>query len=122
MPRGDRTGPNGLGSMTGRAAGYCAGYSVPSYANPISGRGRGFGFGRGLGRGRGCGNGFGQRGAGYPYAYGNAYNAVPYASEITPQQEADMLKGQAKAMQDEIAAINERIKELESVSKSQNDE
>jgi len=26
MPRGDGTGPWGLGPMTGRAAGYCAGY------------------------------------------------------------------------------------------------
>ena len=39
MPAGDRTGPLGLGPMTGRAAGYGAGYPVPGYANPISGRG-----------------------------------------------------------------------------------
>ena len=39
MPAGDRTGPLGLGPMTGRAAGYCAGYPVPGYANPIPGRG-----------------------------------------------------------------------------------
>ena len=118
MPRGDRTGPAGLGPMTGRAGGYCAGYSVPGYANPISGRGRGFGFGRGLGRGRGMGRGFGWQGTGYPYAYGNSYGAIPYTPEMTLQQETDMLKGQSKAMQDEINAINERIKELESSSKS----
>ncbi|MCK4238634.1 MAG: DUF5320 domain-containing protein, partial [Candidatus Lokiarchaeota archaeon] len=28
MPGGDRTGPGGLGPMTGRALGYCAGYST----------------------------------------------------------------------------------------------
>ena len=28
MPRGDGTGPRGLGPMTGRAAGYCAGYPI----------------------------------------------------------------------------------------------
>jgi Family of unknown function (DUF5320) len=39
MPRGDGTGPAGLGPMTGRAAGLCAGYSVPGYMNPIGGRG-----------------------------------------------------------------------------------
>ena len=39
MPAGDRTGPLGMGPMTGRAAGYCAGYPVPGYANPIPGRG-----------------------------------------------------------------------------------
>jgi len=35
-----------MGPMTGRAAGFCAGYSVPGYANPILGRGW---FGRGRG-------------------------------------------------------------------------
>ena len=49
MPFGDRTGPLGLGPMTGRAAGYCAGYPVPGYLNPIPGRG----FGRGAGFGGG---------------------------------------------------------------------
>ena len=38
MPRGDGTGPDGMGSMTGRAVGYCAGYSVPGFANPYQGR------------------------------------------------------------------------------------
>jgi hypothetical protein len=38
MPFGNGTGPAGLGPMTGRAAGYCAGYSVPGYMNPIPGR------------------------------------------------------------------------------------
>jgi len=37
MPRGDGTGPLGSGPMTGRAAGYCAGYPVPGYMNPIAG-------------------------------------------------------------------------------------
>ncbi|HEB11422.1 MAG TPA: hypothetical protein ENI06_09450 [Spirochaetales bacterium] len=39
MPRGDRTGPSGYGAMTGRAAGFCAGYSTPGYANFGAGRG-----------------------------------------------------------------------------------
>ena len=37
MPWGDGTGPTGLGPMTGRAAGFCAGYGVPGYANPVAG-------------------------------------------------------------------------------------
>ncbi len=45
MPRGDGTGPAGMGPMTGRAAGYCAGYPVPGYMNPYGGRlGLGYGF------------------------------------------------------------------------------
>jgi len=39
MPLGDGTGPQGFGPMTGRAAGYCAGYPVPGYMNPIHGLG-----------------------------------------------------------------------------------
>jgi hypothetical protein len=35
MPRGDGTGPGGLGPMTGRAAGFCAGYPAPIYMNPV---------------------------------------------------------------------------------------
>ncbi|MBN1863537.1 MAG: DUF5320 domain-containing protein [Victivallales bacterium] len=35
MPGGDGTGPMGMGSMTGRAAGFCAGYGVPGYMNPM---------------------------------------------------------------------------------------
>jgi len=47
MPRGDRTGPAGMGPMTGRGAGYCAGYDRPGFANPWVGGygGRGFGGG-----------------------------------------------------------------------------
>jgi hypothetical protein len=57
MPRGDQTGPLGMGKRTGRAAGYCADCGVPGYANPSPGCG--FGNGRGFGRGnRGCRNMF----------------------------------------------------------------
>lgn len=48
MPGGDRTGPRGAGPMSGKAAGYCAGYPVPGYVNSVGGYGRG---GRGWGRG-----------------------------------------------------------------------
>ena len=63
MPRGDRTGPNGAGPLTGRGLGDCAGTVDANYA---VGRGIGFGGafrrgGRGLGRGfgRGLGRGLG---------------------------------------------------------------
>jgi len=131
MPGGDGTGPLGLGPMTGRAAGFCAGYPVPGYMNPIPGRG-GFGRGFGFGRGRGwrhwywatglpgwarAGYGFPAFGGWlnpyyYPYYYGVSYGN-PYAPQVTPQQQADMLKEQVKAMQQEINAINEQISTLE---------
>ncbi|MCD6407961.1 DUF5320 domain-containing protein [bacterium] len=67
MPWGDGTGPLGLGPMTGRAAGYCAGFPVPGYMNPWGLRGFGFGFGRGFGRG--WGRGWWWRFYGYPFPY-----------------------------------------------------
>ncbi len=42
MPWGDGTGPMGMGPMTGRGAGFCAGYGVPGYMNPIPGGGFGY--------------------------------------------------------------------------------
>ena len=57
MPRGDGTGPRGMGAMTGRAAGDCAGLGMPDSAKPAPERGFGIGFGR-CGGGRGsCGRG-----------------------------------------------------------------
>lgn len=50
MPRGDGTGPLGMGARTGRAAGYCAGSEMPGYRHPVPGRGSG-GWGGGGGRG-----------------------------------------------------------------------
>ncbi len=44
MPFGDGTGPMGLGPMTGRGAGFCAGFGGPGFANPIPRRGFGFGW------------------------------------------------------------------------------
>ena len=76
MPFGDGTGPRGMGPMTGRGAGYCAGFSGPGFTNPLPGPTRfGFGFGwrprySGWGgrRGRGRGCGFGWRWS-TPYQY-----------------------------------------------------
>jgi hypothetical protein len=58
MPAGDRTGPKGMGSMTGRGMGYCAGSGIPGSMRPVNGRGFGRGLGLrrvGFGRARGAG-------------------------------------------------------------------
>lgn|GEM_PF-1388060 len=47
MPRGDRTGPLGMGPLTGRGAGFCAGFNIPGYLNTRFGRGLWLGRGRG---------------------------------------------------------------------------
>jgi hypothetical protein len=121
MPFGDGTGPQGYGPMTGRGAGYCAGYSVPGYMNPIMGRGFG-GRGRGWfgrGRGRGHRNWFYATGlpgwsrAGYwgPANYGPA--AYPYAPDMTAKDEMNMLKEEAELLQNQLKDIQKRISTLE---------
>jgi len=125
MPRGDRTGPAGMGPMTGRAAGYCAGYPVPGYANPIPGVGMGFGRGFGRGGGRGRRNWYyatgltGWQRAMYPYpAYPPAVPyGVPAAPAMTGQQEVDLLKGQAEYLESSLGEIRKRLGELESEAK-----
>ena len=122
MPRGDGTGPSGMGPMTGRAAGYCAGYPVPGFMNPAGGRGyRGAGRGRGggWGRGRGFGRGFGWAGAGYGMpawdgvAEPNVAHAGPFVPTVTAEQELDGLKQQAEYFQNALDGISKRIEELE---------
>jgi len=118
MPRGDGTGPRGLGPMTGRAAGYCAGYPAAGFMNPYIGRpGLGFGYGRGLGRGRGYGRGFWPI---YPYPitspmpYGGGGFYQPPAE---PKQEMEMLAGEAKYLKEQLEEIKKRITELEKSEK-----
>ena len=54
MPRGDGTGPEGQGPMTGRGAGKCGGNTnSPQDSRRQPGRGTGRGQGRGQGRGLG---------------------------------------------------------------------
>ena len=59
MPRGDGTGPNGMGPMTGRGMGRCGGGSAASQGR-VTGRGRGQGAGRGRAGGTGSGQGAGR--------------------------------------------------------------
>lgn len=103
MPRGDHTGPMGAGPMTGRRAGYCAGYGKPGFNNPsIPWQRPGFGN---QGGGRGWRNMF--------YATGipgwQRFGYIPPA----PQQEAESLKEQANWLKDQLDAINKRLEELE---------
>ena len=114
MPGGDRTGPSGMGSMTGRGAGYCAGYSGPGSVNPVFGRGYGMGFGRGFRGGRD-----GRWGVPYGgYAYGAPY-APSYGFAPTSEQETSALRNQAQYFEDTLEEIKKRIKELESKKSTQ---
>jgi len=117
MPFGDRTGPWGLGPMTGRGAGYCASYPAPGYMTPVPGRGLGRrGFGRGFGRGRGWGRGFGWGPPpwGAPYGpYAPVYGAA-YAPSYGQEDEVTVLKDQAKYFEEALQEVKKRIEEIES--------
>ncbi len=102
MPRRDRTGPAGAGAMTGRRAGYCAGFAVPGYMNTTAPR-RGLGF---AGGGRGWRNMF--------YATGlPGWQSYGY-SPVSQQDETESLKTQAGWLKEQLDAINKRLEELES--------
>lgn len=106
MPRGDGTGPMGMGPMTGRAMGYCAGYAAPGYATAGFGMGRGRGFRRmycmsGL-------PGWARFGA-YPYGY------APYAYQgtATDVDEKEVLRKQADFLEKQLGEVRERLKGFE---------
>jgi hypothetical protein len=125
MPAGDRTGPAGTGPMTGRGAGYCAGYEIPGYA--------GFGPRMGMGWRRGWGGGWGGWGPGRGWrhryyatrlpgwfrgGYAPAWGAPPvgfgpYGTAPTPEQETEYLRTQAEWLRERLDAITSRIEELE---------
>ena len=120
-----------MGPMTGRGAGYCAGYEAPGYSNAWprmgmgwgrgwGGGGLGAGWGAGWGRGRGWRRGYHATGMPYwaRYGYGPAMAAPPaeygpYGAPPAPEQEVDYLRSQAEWLRDTLEAITSRIDELE---------
>ena len=107
MPRRDGTGPNGMGSRTGRGLGMCTGDNAP-------------GFGRGFGAGYGRGGGFRARngyGFGYGYGYGfrggrGGWGGNPgYAPDYPDTRET--LEERAAFLEAELAALRQRMKEME---------
>jgi len=114
MPAGNGTGPMGMGPMTGRAAGCCAGYSVPGYMNPLPGRG----FGRG---------GWGRRNrfyaTGMPWwaraAAGSWGGCGPYGGPPATSQELDVLKARAEYFGGALEDTRKRIEELEAGNKAE---
>lgn len=106
MPGGDGTGPMGMGPMTGRGMGRCAGYVAPGYANAGFGRGRGRGFRRmyymtGV-------PGWARYGA-YPYGF------APYADRDTAPDvdEKEILQQQAGFLEKQLNEVRERLKGME---------
>ena len=120
MPAGNGTGPMGMGPMTGRAAGFCAGFGMPGNATAMPGRRCGMGFGRGWGAGGGRG-GHGhrhmfhatgltgwQRAAGWAMA-----GATPAEEKVGTERQLAALKAQAERLDCAANELRKRIGELE---------
>ena len=103
MPRGDGTGPNGMGPMTGRGAGPCAGFPRPGYVN-AGGYCGGFSHGRGF---RKMWDEPGFRGCGY-----DNYPAYP-AVEETDLDKKKILKLQEKQLEMQLEQIKKRLESFE---------
>ena len=111
MPRGDRTGPEGAGPMSGRGLGYCAGSDRPGSAQPA--------YGAGMGRSRGPrGGGFGWRHLYYATGLpGWLRSRVMPPSPTVPRgwtaaDEAAALRDQAEILQGTLEQIQQRLSEL----------
>jgi hypothetical protein len=109
MPRGDRTGPTGMGPLTGRGAGFCAGSRSPFFSRFFrSGYGGGPGFGGG---GRGWRHMFHATGLPGWMRFGRGGSA--FGDEPSPETEKRLLEEEAGALKSQLDIIKKLIEELE---------
>lgn len=114
MPRGDRTGPNGMGPRTGWGLGFCNGNDEPGFANTAYWAGRrgrrGGGRGRGARPGRGGGRGWEYRNfAGGPPGWGGA---TPVSPSLSKEDEISWLEAQARGLKDSLEQLQKRLDTL----------
>ena len=102
MPGRDRTGPNGLGSMTGRRMGFCADNSNLNYSN------RGLGFGRGNRGGFSLGRGYG---LGYGYRNMNIENNPNISDKTIIENDIKILKDQLSSLEGQLKQLGEKSNE-----------
>lgn len=106
MPRRDGTGPLGMGPMTGRGMGYCAGFVTPAFGNA----------GFGTGRGRGFRRMFYMTGMPGWARYGGYPHGFPVYAGATAEPVADekeVLQNQVPFLEKQLNQVRERLKGLE---------
>lgn len=115
MPGGDRTGPRGMGPMTGRGFGWCRGAWEGGSPGSHHGPTPGFGYGRSRGW-RHCnyatglpGWARGGRGRFWPMGY----------SQWSPQDELDYLKEYTQGLEEALNATRSRMAEIERTRKGE---
>jgi hypothetical protein len=103
MPRGDGTGPMGMGPLTGRGAGFCAGFAAPGYMNLTPGYGIGFGRGRGFRRMFYLTGMPGWARYGYPVYDG---------ANAPATDEKEILSNQAEFLENQLQQVKKRLNKL----------
>ena len=98
MPRGDRTGPQGDGPMTGRRLGNCVGNYGPGFEFSQGN------FGRGFGRGRGPGQGM-------RYRFGQGWNR--FSAETPPSvSEETLLENEVRILKEHLASLEKQLSDF----------
>jgi len=95
MPRGDRTGPDGMGPMTGRGLGYCNNFDSPGYTKNIP---------------AGMGERFGCRGGGLGYGF-RSRNRTNW-NYISPAPANYDAKSQKTFLENEIKMLSQQLEEM----------
>jgi len=109
MPGGDRTGPMGMGPMTGRGAGFCGGAGAPGFVGHVCGAFLGQGRGRG---GRGRRNMF--RATGLPGWMRAGGSGVAPPAQVSPLAvEKQYLQDQVETLQSQLDAVKKRLDEFQ---------
>lgn len=92
MPGGDKTGPMGMGPMTGRGAGYCMDFAAPGFIYPRAAYRMGRGYGRG---GRG---------------FRRMYGFMPIQNAL---EEKELLANQTEYLEDQLRIVKKRLRDLD---------
>ena len=111
----------GMGPMTGRQAGYCAGCNMPGFVNNAGRRGTGMGFRHGANLG-GRGGGFRRRNRFFATGVPDRAQFGSFAAssqQADPEMEKQALQRQTDLLQSEMNAIKKRIDELNAKAQTQ---
>ena len=97
MPRGDGTGPMGMGPMTGRGAGLCGGFAVPGAMNNSGGLGV-------------CRRGGGRMMRSGGFSLNNRFMGQQNVSATVPAaNEKEFLTNQAKFLEKQLEQVKQRL-------------
>lgn len=99
MPRGDKTGPNGMGAMSGRRMGFCVGSNIPNQEMNYQGGG-GFGFRHRFG------------GRNYQSARGYGFHSVRGLFPSEPVNKKSEVENQIKDLKDQLEKLENQSKNL----------